>query len=132
MKAAPRKTGPLKVRQPSETVGEYLAAVRPDGRAALLKLRKAIKGTAPEATESISYQVPTFKKDGRPLVAYGAAATHCTFYVMSTGVVRAYASELKGYELGKGSIQFLPDAPLPAALVAKLVKARLAENKERG
>jgi uncharacterized protein YdhG (YjbR/CyaY superfamily) len=127
-----KKTGPLKVRQRSETVRDYLKAVRPDARAALTKLRKAIQAAAPEATEAISYQVPTFKQDGHPLVGYGAAATHCAFYVMSTSVLRAHAAELRDYELGKGSVQFAPDKPLPATLVTKIVKARLAENGKRG
>jgi uncharacterized protein YdhG (YjbR/CyaY superfamily) len=130
--AKANKTEPLKVRARSETVDDYLAAVRPDARAALIKLRKAIKAAAPEATEGISYQVPMFKQDGRPLVSYGAATAHCAFYVMSPELLRAHASALKGYELGKGSIQFPPDKPLPAALVTKLVKARLAENEKRG
>jgi uncharacterized protein YdhG (YjbR/CyaY superfamily) len=126
-----KKTQPLKVRARSETVDDYLAAVRPDARAALTKLRKAIKAAAPEATEGISYQVPMFKQDGHPLVSYGAATAHCAFYVQSPGVMRAHAAELKGYEVGKGSIQFPPDKPLSAALVTKLVKARLAENAKR-
>ena len=127
-----KKPATLKVRARSETVDDYLAAVRPDARAALLKLRKAIKAAAPEATEGISYQVPTFKQDGHPLVSYGAATAHCAFYVMSPGVLRASAAALKDYELGKGSIQFPPNKPLPAALVTKLVKARIAEIEKRG
>jgi uncharacterized protein YdhG (YjbR/CyaY superfamily) len=131
MKKAAKKAEPLKVRARSESVNEYLAAVRPDARAALMKLRKAIKAAAPAATEGISYQVPMFKQDGHPLVSYGAATAHCAFYVQSPELMRAHAAQLKGYELGKGSIQFPPDKPLPAALVTKLVKARLAENERR-
>jgi uncharacterized protein YdhG (YjbR/CyaY superfamily) len=131
MKKARQEDQPLKVQARSETVDDYLAAVRPDARAALMKLRKAIKAAAPEATEGISYQVPMFKQDGHPVVSYGAATAHCAFYVQSPGVMRAHAAELKGYEVGKGSIQFPPDEPLPAALVTKLVKARLAENAKR-
>jgi uncharacterized protein YdhG (YjbR/CyaY superfamily) len=111
-----KKTGPLKVRSRSETVGGYLAAVRPDARAALVKLRKAIKAAAPSATEGISYQVPTFKLGGHPLASYGAATAQGAFYVMSTGVLRAHAAALKGYELGKGSIQFSPEKPLAQRL----------------
>jgi uncharacterized protein YdhG (YjbR/CyaY superfamily) len=131
MKKLAKKTQPLKVRTRSETVDEYLAAVRPDARAALMKLRKAIKAAAPEATEGISYQVPTFKQDGHPLVSYGAATTHCALYVQSPAVMRTYAADLEGYDVGKGSVQFPPDKPLAAALVTKLVKARLAENAKR-
>jgi len=102
-----------------------------DKRAALAKLRDAIKAAVPTATEVISYRVPTFKYDGKGLVAYGAATAHCTFYLMSTSVMRAHASELKKYKVGKGSIQFQGDKPLPKSLVTKLVKARIAENERK-
>jgi uncharacterized protein YdhG (YjbR/CyaY superfamily) len=117
---------------PVKSVDDYLAAVPKDKRAALGKLRETIKATVPTATEVISYGVPTFQHDGKGLVAYGAATAHCTFYLMSTGVMRAHAAELKKYELGKGSIQFQADQPLPKSLVTKLVKARIAENKTAG
>jgi uncharacterized protein YdhG (YjbR/CyaY superfamily) len=113
-----------------ETVDDYLAAVPEDARAALGKLRKTIKAAAPKAIEGISYQVPVFKLDGKPLVGFGATTAHCTFYVMSTSdAMRARLRELKGYRLGGGSIQFPASKPLPTALVTRLVKARIAENK---
>jgi uncharacterized protein YdhG (YjbR/CyaY superfamily) len=115
-----------------ETVDDYLAAVPEDARAALSKLRSTIKAAAPKATEGISYQVPVFKLDGKPLVGFGATTAHCTFYVMSTSdAMRARLRELKGYELGGGSIQFPAGKPLPVALVTRLVRARIAENKRR-
>jgi hypothetical protein len=78
------------------TVDDYLAAVPNDVRTALAKLRKTIKAAAPRATEGISYQVPVFKLDGKPLVGFGAATAHCTFFVMSTSVaMRARLAELK-------------------------------------
>jgi uncharacterized protein YdhG (YjbR/CyaY superfamily) len=117
---------------PPKSVDDYLAAVPRDKRAALMKLRDAIKAAVPTATEVISYGVPTFKHDGKGLVAYGAATGHCTFYLMSTGVMRTHEAELKAYELGKGSIQFPADKPLPKSLVTKLVKARIAEIEKRG
>ena len=113
-----------------ESVSDYLASVPADARAALVKLRKTIQSAAPDATEEISYQVPTFKLNGG-LVAYAAFPDHCSFFVMSTEVMRAHANELEGYPVGKGSIRFPPDEPLPAALVRKLVKARIAENEAR-
>jgi len=112
-------------------VDDYLASVPADVRAALLKLRKTIRSAAPKATEEISYQVPTFKQNGG-LVAYAAFPDHCSFFVMSTEVMRAHAAELASYPIGKGSIRFPADKPLPAALVRKLVKARIAENEARG
>ncbi len=109
---------------------DYLASVPPEARSALLKLRKTIRAAAPRATEVISYQIPTFKHHGG-LVGYAAFDDHCSFFVMSTEVMRAHAKELEGYPVGKGSIRFPADKPLPAALVKKLVKARIAENEAR-
>jgi uncharacterized protein YdhG (YjbR/CyaY superfamily) len=112
----------------AKDVDDFLAAVPTDKRTALLKLRKTIKAAAPKAVELINYGVPMFRLDGKNLVSYAAAANHNTFYVQSPAVMRAFAAELKGYKQGKGSIQFAADKPLPAALVTKLVKARIAEN----
>jgi len=109
-------------------VDGYLAAVPEDKRAALLKLRKTIKAAAPKATEVISYQIPAYKHKGL-LVGFAASKEHCTFHIMSTEVTKAHADDLKGYKLGKASIRFAPDKPLPASLVTKLVKARIAENE---
>ena len=114
------------------TVDAYLAAAPKDMRAALEKLRKAIRKTVPRADECISYGIPTFKHRGHPLVGFGAAKSHCTFFLMSTDVMRTCARDLEGYDLGRGSIRFPAGKPLPAALVTKLVKARIAENAKRG
>jgi uncharacterized protein YdhG (YjbR/CyaY superfamily) len=110
-----------------KSVDDYLAALPEDSRATLEKLRATIRAAAPKATEGISYQVPTFKHQGRPLVGFGATKNHCAFYVMSPDVVRAHQVELERYETGKGSIRFQAGKPLPATLVRKLVKARIAE-----
>jgi len=112
-----------------KTVDEYLARVSDDKRAALQKLRKTIKAAAPRAEECISYQVPAYRLNGM-LVAFGATANHCAFYPMSASTVAAHKEELKDYETSKGTIRFQPDNPLPASLVRKLVKARIAENAE--
>ena len=115
-------------RAPARDVEDYLAAVPEDVRAALEKLRKTIKAAAPKATEVISYQIPAYRHHGL-LVGFAASKAHCTFHIMSVEVTRAHAADLKGYKLGKASIRFAPDKPLPAALVTKLVKARIAENE---
>jgi uncharacterized protein YdhG (YjbR/CyaY superfamily) len=112
-----------------KTVDEYLARVSDDKRAALQKLRKTIKAAAPRAEECISYQLPAYRLNGM-LVAFGATANHCAFYPMSASTVAAHKEELKDYETSKGTIRFQPDNPLPASLVRKLVKARIAENAE--
>lgn len=112
------------------TIDEYLAALSPDKRAALEKLRRTIRAAAPGAEECISYGLAAFRQDGL-LVGLGAAANHCAFYLMSASTLAAYQDDLAGYDTSKGTIRFQADRPLPAALVRKLVKARLAENAER-
>jgi uncharacterized protein YdhG (YjbR/CyaY superfamily) len=109
------------------TIDEYLAAVSEDQRAALERLRRTIRAAAPKAEECISYGLAAFRLNGM-LVALGATANHCAFYLMSTSVLDAHRNELEGYDTSKGTIRFGPDLPLPAALVRKLVKARIAEN----
>jgi uncharacterized protein YdhG (YjbR/CyaY superfamily) len=113
-----------------KTIDEYLAVVSADKRAVLERLRKAIRAAAPEAEELISYQIPAFHLNGL-LVGFGAAANHCSFYPMSSSTVEAHKNELKGYCTSKGTIRFQADKPLPVALVRKLVKARIAENRDR-
>jgi uncharacterized protein YdhG (YjbR/CyaY superfamily) len=114
-----------------KNIDEYLAAVSADKRAALAKLRKTIRAAAPAAEECISYQLAAFRLDGRPLVAFGATASHCAFYPMSASTVEAHKDDLKDFETSKGTIRFQADKPLPVALVRKLVKARIAENAGR-
>jgi len=109
-----------------ETIDEYLAPLSDDKRAALEKLRKAVKSAAPKAEECISYQMPGFRLNGRLLVSFGAAAKHCAFYP-GAHPVKAHQDELKSYDTSKGTIRFPADRPLPAALVRKLVKTRIAE-----
>jgi uncharacterized protein YdhG (YjbR/CyaY superfamily) len=109
------------------TIDEYLANLSSDQRAALEKIRKAIRAAAPQAEECISYQIPAFRLNGM-LVGFGATASHCAFYPMSSTTVAAHKDELKGYDTSKGTIRFQPDKPLSAALVRKLVKTRIAEN----
>jgi uncharacterized protein YdhG (YjbR/CyaY superfamily) len=112
-------------------VDDYLAAVPGEARATLEKLRKTIQAAAPKATDTISYQIPTFKYHG-PLVAFAAFPNHCSFFVMSPSVMEAHKDELKSYDTSKGTIRFPASKPLPAALVRKLIKARIEENEARG
>ncbi len=113
-----------------KTIDEYLAALSEDKRTALEKLRKTIRAAAPKAEECISYQLAAFRQNGM-LVAFGATANHCAFYLMSSSTVEAHKDELKDYDTSKGTIRFQADKPLPVALVRKLVKARIAENMDR-
>lgn len=112
----------------AKTIDEYLAALSDDQRAALEKLRKTIRGAAPHAEECISYQLPAFRLNGI-LVAFGATENHCALYPMSASTVEAHKDELKDYDTSKGTIRFQPDKPLPVALVRKLIRARIAENR---
>ena len=106
------------------TIDEYLAALSNDKRAALERLRRIIGAAAPRAEECISYGLPTFRLDGKGIACFGAAANHCAMY----GAVGAYKDELEAFDASKGTIRFQPDDPLPATLVRKLVKARIARN----
>src|SRR5207237_7604011 len=105
----------------AKTVDQYLAALDPEKRAALTKLRKAIKAAAPRAEECISYQIPAFRLDGRVLVWFGAAKNHCSFFPGAYPIA-ACKGDLKKYDISKGTIRFSPEKPLPASLVPKLVK----------
>jgi uncharacterized protein YdhG (YjbR/CyaY superfamily) len=113
-----------------KTIDDYLATLSEDKRAALEKLRKTIRAAAPKAEECISYQLPAFRQNGM-LVAFGATANHCAFYLMSSTTVEEHREELKKYDTSKGTIRFQPDRPLPVALIRKLVKSRIAENEGR-
>ena len=104
------------------TIDDYLARVSSGQRAALNRLRKAIRAAAPRAEECISYQLPAFRLDGRMLVWFGAGANHCSFY--PGAVVQRFKRELDDFQISKGTIRFQPDHPIPAGLVRRLVKAR--------
>jgi uncharacterized protein YdhG (YjbR/CyaY superfamily) len=113
-----------------ETIDEYLASLSHEKRAALEKLRKAIKSAAPKAEECISYQVPAIRLGGRLLVAFGAASNHCAFYP-GAFPVEAHKDELEAYSTSKGTIRFQAESPLPDTLVRRLVKTRIAERTAR-
>jgi uncharacterized protein YdhG (YjbR/CyaY superfamily) len=112
-------------------VEKYLAALPNDQRVLLERLRKTIRAAAPHATETISYQMPAFRDGDRLLVSYAAFKDHCSLFPMSLKVIDDHRDELQGHLSGRGTIRFLPDRPLPAALVRKIVKERLAENAAR-
>jgi uncharacterized protein YdhG (YjbR/CyaY superfamily) len=112
-------------------VDDYLEGVPEPARSTLNKVRAAIRAALPaEATEGISYQIPVFKYKG-PLVWYAAFSNHCSLFPGSS-VIKAFKGELKGYTASKRTIQFPVNKPLPAGLIKKMVKARLAEKKASG
>ena len=95
------------------SVEEYMAGIPEASRTPLEQLRTTIKAAAPEATETISYQMPAFKLDGRFLVSYAAFKNHCSLFPASEKVVEACGKELEPYLFGKGTIRFPLDKPLP-------------------
>jgi uncharacterized protein YdhG (YjbR/CyaY superfamily) len=114
-----------------QKVEEYLAAVPEPARGTLLKLRETIRANVPaEATEGISYGMPAFRYKGA-LMGYAAFPNHCGLYPMSPAVIVAFKDDLAKYETSKGTIRFPVDKPLPASLIKKLVKARIAENERK-
>jgi uncharacterized protein YdhG (YjbR/CyaY superfamily) len=119
----------LTIAAKPKTFDECLAAFSADQRTALEKLRKTIRAAVPTAEEGVSYGLAAFRLNGKPLVALGATANHCSFFLMSGTTVEAHRDELKKYDTSKGTIRFAPNKPLPAALVRKLVESRIAENE---
>jgi len=119
-----------KRRHAPETVAAYLARVPEPARSTLNKIRAAIRAAVPaEATEVISYGIPGFKHK-QVLVWYAAFSKHCSFFPTAE-IIEAFNAELKGYPLSKGTIQFPTDRPLPAALVKRMVQARLANIEKK-
>lgn len=108
-------------------VEEYLAALPHDYRSVLEALRATIRAVAPDATERLSYQIPTFRWGGQGLVAYAAFKNHCSLFPMSKGVVAAQGEALAPFVAGKGTLRFTPDKPIPAELVTRIVRARMGE-----
>ena len=118
------------VKQKPATIDEYLARVSPDQRALLQKLRKTIRTVAPKVEECISYGIPAFRLNGRSLVFFGAWANHCSFYPGSSTTLKKFRNDLKGFQIAKGTVRFTPEKPLPAALVKKLVQARIQKIRD--
>lgn len=114
---------------PPRTIDAYLADLPPAQRTALERLRGIITSAAPAAVEGFSYGMPAFLIDGKAIAGFAASATHCAYYPMSGSIVAMFKKDLAGFRTSKGTIRFQPDQPLPALLVKKLVKARIAELK---
>jgi len=124
------KSGTRSPARKPGTVDEYLAKVPEPARTTLNKLRAVIQSIAPpEATERISYGIPTFEYKGM-LASFGAFSNHCSLFP-GAGPTIEFKNELKNFQTSKGTIRFAPDKPLPAALLKKLVKARIKENERK-
>lgn len=108
------------------TIDEYIAGFPPDVQAILQKIRATIRKAAPQAIETISYQLPTFTLHGN-LVHFAAFKNHIGFYPTPSGIEK-FQKELAGYKSAKGSVQFPLDKPIPYGLISKIVKFRVKEN----
>ncbi len=113
------------------SIDEYIKTFPEEVRTRLEKMRQTIRKAAPEAVEAISYQMPTFKLNGRNLVHFAGFKGHIGFYPVPSGVA-AFKRELSPYVQGKGSVQFPLDRPLPYELVKKIVVFRAKETLSAG
>jgi uncharacterized protein YdhG (YjbR/CyaY superfamily) len=124
-----KRTASTKSRSKPKTVDAYLARVPEPARGSLKKVRAAVWSVAPsETTEGISYGIPMFKYQGM-LFGFAAFKNHCSLFPTSLGVMDTFKNDLRSFEVSKGTIRFPLDKPPSAALIKKLVKARLAEKK---
>jgi uncharacterized protein YdhG (YjbR/CyaY superfamily) len=110
-------------------IDDYLSQISGEKRAALDKLRKTILSIVPKAEECISYRMPAFRLDGAVVAGFQATAKGCSYYPFSGTTLRTLAEDLRGYSQTKSALHFHPDEPLPATLVRKLLKARIAETR---
>jgi uncharacterized protein YdhG (YjbR/CyaY superfamily) len=116
-------------RKQSGSIDEYIRSFPKEIQKLLNEVRAAIKSAAPEASEKISYQIPTFYLNGN-LVHFAAFKNHIGFYPTSSGI-SAFKDELKEYKSAKGSVQFPLDKPMPIDLIKKIVKFRVLENTQK-
>jgi uncharacterized protein YdhG (YjbR/CyaY superfamily) len=112
----------------AQSIDEYIAGFPPETQSVLEEVRGVIRETAPDATERISYAIPTFDLNGRHLVHFAGYAKHVGFYPVTTSVAEAFEQELKPYKQGKGSVQFPLSEPMPTDLIRRMVEARVEEE----
>ena len=110
-----------------KTIDAYIQTFPKDVQTILQKVRKTIQKAAPDAVETISYQMPTFKLNGKGLVYFAAYEKHIGFYPIPSGM-KAFEKQLAPYKQGKGSVQFPIDQPIPYDLVRRIVVFRAKEN----
>ena len=113
-----------------KSVTDYLNELPENVYIALENIRQIIKYLVPDAEETISYQVPSYKYKGM-LVGFGAAKNHCSFFVMSSTLLNDFKDDIQGFETSTGTIRFTPEKPIPNDLITKIVMARLAENEAK-
>ena len=118
------------VRRKPSTIDDYLKGIPEDRRHALEDLRAKIRSVVPIAEECISYRMPAFRLGGAVVAGFLATAKGCSYFPFSGSTLKTLARDISRYDQTKASLHFSSDAPLPAALVRKLIKARIAETKE--
>ena len=111
------------------SIDEYIAAFPKETQKLLEEMRSAIKASAPEVEEKISYQMPTFDLNGRHLVFFSALKHHIGLYPIPAGN-KAFEKSISKYKSAKSSLNFPMDQPLPLKLISKFVKLRVAENRK--
>jgi uncharacterized protein YdhG (YjbR/CyaY superfamily) len=112
------------------TVDEYLAGLGDDRRARIQAMRETIRAAAPDAVETIAYDMPAFRLDGRFLVSYAAYKRHDSLFPASEGVVRLLGDDIAPYLAGRGTIRFPTSQPVPTGLITRILAVRLAEHGE--
>jgi uncharacterized protein YdhG (YjbR/CyaY superfamily) len=109
-------------------IDEYLAGVSPGSRTLLQKLRRTIHIIVAEVEECISYRMPAFRYQGRIIAGFQATSTGCSYYPFSGTTLKTLVGDIEGYNKTKSALHFGPGKSLPASLVRKLLKARMAEG----
>jgi uncharacterized protein YdhG (YjbR/CyaY superfamily) len=117
----------MAMRSTARSIDEYIAAFPPATQTALEEIRALIRESAPEATETISYAIPTFDLGGHHVVHFAGYERHIGFYPTGSGIA-AFEEELAPYKSGKGSVQFPLGSPLPTDLIRRIVEFRVHEN----
>ena len=115
-------------RSTAGTIDEYIAGFPGETQRALREMRELIRASAPDATETISYAIPTFDLNGRHLVHFAGYARHIGFYPIPTGI-EVFKKDFEPYKQGRGSVQFPLSQPLPADLIRRVVEFRVEENR---
>lgn len=110
----------------AKTVDQYLNSLNPEDKKALQRIRLIIKEIAPEAEESISYQMPAFKFKGKPLIYFGSFRNHLSIFPTS-GPISRLEPKLKKFKVAKGTIQFVAESPVPKDLIVALLKERIKQ-----
>ena len=109
------------------SIDEYLAGLPPPQRVALERVRAVVTKVVPEAEEGVSYGMPAFIYEGRPLLGFRAADKHLSVFPFSPAAIESVEDRLDGFQLSKGTIRFTPEDPLPEEALVDVVRARLRE-----